>query len=57
MTNMYILFREFHWRPSDFYLLPEGEKIVIRAFLAKFLEEEEKKAKKIENLPRRRGKR
>ena len=54
---MYILFREFHWRPSDFYLLPEGEKIVIRAFLAKFLEEEEKKAKKIKNLPRRRGKR
>ena len=44
---MYILFREFHWKPSDFYLMPEGEKIVVRGFLAKLLEEREKEARKI----------
>jgi hypothetical protein len=55
---MYILFREFHWRPSDFYLLPEGEKIVVRAFLAKLVDEKEKEARDFEKRSRqRRGKR
>lgn len=55
---MYILFREFHWKPSDFYLLGEGEKIVVRAFLSKLVEEREKEAKELEKKSRqRRGKR
>ncbi len=45
---MYILFREFHWKPSDFYLMTEGEKIVVRGFLAKLLEEKEKEAREID---------
>lgn len=39
MTNMYVLFRELHWKPSDYYFMPEGEKIVVRAMLAKFSDE------------------
>lgn len=55
---MYILFREFNWKPSDFYLLPEGEKIVVRAFLAKLVDERKKESKELEKQRRqRRGKR
>ena len=30
---MYILFRDKNWKPSDYFSLPYGEKIVVRAFL------------------------
>lgn len=36
---MYVLFREMHWKPSDYYFMPEGEKIIVRAMLAKFSDE------------------
>ncbi len=50
---MYLLFREFHWKPSDYYDMPEGEKIVTRAFLAKFADEKEKESKELEKIKRR----
>lgn len=49
---MYVLFREMHWKPSDFYLMPEGEKIVVRAFLRKFSEEAKAEQEKIEKMRR-----
>lgn len=36
---MYILFRDKNWKPSDYFLLPYGEKIVVRAFLRQEMEE------------------
>ena len=49
---MYVLFREFHWKPSDYYEMPEGEKIVTRAFLSKFADETAKEQEKLEKLRR-----
>ncbi len=54
---MYVLFRDFHWTPMQFYAMGEGEKIVVRAFLAKYRQEQEKQAKDLGKLPGRRGKR
>lgn len=50
---MYILFRDFHWTPMQFYGMGEGEKIVVRGFLAKYLQEKEKERKEFEQLKRR----
>ncbi len=52
MTNMYVLFREMHWKPSDFYFMPEGEKIIVRAMLLKFSEETKKEQEKLEKMRR-----
>jgi len=38
---MYILFRDKGWKPSDYFNLPIGEKIVVEAFLMQ--EKEERK--------------
>lgn len=38
---MYILFRDKGWKPSDYFNLPMGEKIVVEAFLMQ--EKEERK--------------
>lgn len=45
---MYVLFREFHWRPSDYYDMSEGEKIVTRAFLSKYSDEMQAEQKRLE---------
>lgn len=50
---MYILFRELHWKPSDYYDLPEGEKVVVRAFLAKMADESREEQKKLDDLKRK----
>lgn len=50
---MYILFREFHWKPMDFFGMGEGEKIVVRAFLEKYCQEKEKEAKELEKMRHR----
>lgn len=52
MTNIYVLFREFHWKPSDFYFMTEGEKIVVRAMLAKYSDEVKKEQDKLEKMRR-----
>lgn len=31
---MYWLFREHHMMPGEYYRLPEGDKVVIRAFFS-----------------------
>lgn len=49
---MYVLFREAHWKPSEYYFMPEGEKIVVRAMLAKFAEETKKEQEKLEKMRR-----
>ena len=49
---MYVLFREFHWRPSDYYDMPEGERIVTRAFLSKYADEMAKEQKDLEKSRR-----
>lgn len=49
---MYILFREFRWKPSDFYNMSEGEKIVTRAMLRKLSEETKKEQEKLEKARR-----
>lgn len=49
---MYILFREFHWKPSDYYNMPEGEKIVTRAFLSKLSDDMAKQQKELERMRR-----
>lgn len=36
---MYILFRDKNWKPSDYFSLSYGEKIVVRAFLRQEIEE------------------
>ena len=45
---MYVLFREFHWKPSDYYEMSEGEKIVTRAFLSKYSDEMGEEQRKLE---------
>lgn len=50
---MYILFREFHWKPSDYFLLPESEKLVTRAFLSQYNKELEDERKEMERKARR----
>ena len=45
---MYLLFREFHWEPSKYFLMPESEKIVTRAFLRQWEEEVEELKKEME---------
>ena len=50
---MYLLFRDFHWTPMQFFGMGEGEKIVVRGFIAKYLQEKEKEQKAIEQLKRR----
>jgi len=50
---MYLLFRDFHWTPMQFYGMGEGEKIVVRGFLEKYQQEKEKELKEIERLKRR----
>ena len=44
---MYILFREKNWRPSDYFSMGEGEKIVVQSFIDKFVEERKKEAETI----------
>ncbi len=36
---MYLLFRDKNIMPGSYYNLPEGEKVVVRAFMEKFYEE------------------
>lgn len=36
---MYILFRDKGWKPSDYFNLPSGEKIVVEAFLVQEIQE------------------
>ena len=38
MNLMYYLFREHHILPGQYYLLPEGEKVLIRAFFSHDME-------------------
>ena len=45
---MYILFREKNWKPSDYFSMGEGEKIVVQAFIEKYIEERERQAERIE---------
>lgn len=47
---MYILFREFNWKPSDYYGMTEGEKIVTRAFLSKLYDERHEEQKELERI-------
>ena len=49
---MYVLFREYHWKPSDYFNMTEGEKIVTRAFLSKYADEMADEQKKLEKLRR-----
>ena len=49
---MYVLFREFHWKPSEYFDMSEGEKIVTRAFLSKFADETAKEQEQLEKLRR-----
>ena len=49
---MYVLFREFHWKPSDYFAMPESEKIVTRAFLAKYSDEMKEEQKELEKIRR-----
>ena len=44
---MYILFCTKKWKPSDYYSLPEGEKVVVRAFLKQEIEEIEKETERL----------
>ncbi len=39
---MYLLFRDKNWKPHDYFSLPEGEKVVVRAFLSYEAKESEK---------------
>ena len=53
---MYLLFRDFGWLPSQFYRMGDGEKIVVRAFLERYYEDQEKDAKKMrQQIPKGRG--
>lgn len=56
MTNAYILFREMNWKPSDYYDLPEGERIVVRSFLEKLFEEKKEETERIEKIAKGRKK-
>lgn len=51
---MYILFREFHWKPSDYFNMPESEKTVVRAFLSQFSKEKKKEADELGRIRRAR---
>lgn len=52
---MYILFREFHWEPSRYFLMPESEKLVTRVFLRQYQEELEKEQKELERKMKKGG--
>ena len=39
---MYILFRDKVWKPSDYFNLPVGEKVVVEAFLMQEIEDRKK---------------
>jgi hypothetical protein len=51
---MYILFRELHWKPSDYFNMPESEKVVVRAFLSQLSKETKKDADKLDRIRRAR---
>ncbi len=36
------------WKPSDYYSLGAGERIVVRSFLEQYIEERKKEAEEIE---------
>lgn len=40
---MFYLFREHHLLPGEFYRLPRGEQLVLRAFFEIIMEERSKK--------------
>nr|DAJ90891.1 MAG TPA: hypothetical protein [Caudoviricetes sp.]DAZ65551.1 MAG TPA: hypothetical protein [Caudoviricetes sp.] len=39
---MYILFRDKGWKPSDYFNLPPGEKVVVEAFLMQEMDDRKK---------------
>ena len=39
MATVYILFAKFKWKPSDYYSMSHGEKVVTKAFLLKYSED------------------
>lgn len=47
---MYQLFKLFKWTPRKYFDMCDGEKIVTKAFLEKYLEEKEEEAKQIEKM-------
>ena len=50
MNTAYLLFREKNWTPSQYYDLPYGERIVVRAFLAQEIRERKKEAEELEKV-------
>lgn len=50
MNTAYLLFREKNWTPSQYYDLPYGERVVVRAFLAQEYKERKKEAEELEKV-------
>lgn len=46
---MYLTFRLFGWKPSDYFGMDDGEKTVVRAFLMQYQEEHEKEIEGLKN--------
>ena len=42
------MFREKNWTPSQYYDLPFGERVVVRAFLAQEIRERKKETEELE---------
>lgn len=44
------MFREKNWTPSQYYDLPYGERVVVRAFLTQEYQERKKEAEALEKV-------
>lgn len=44
---MYLLFVRHHWKPSEYYRMKPGERIIVRAFLEQQYADEKKEADRI----------
>lgn len=43
---MYVLLRRHHWKPSDYYRMGPGERLIVRAFLEQETAEDEEWAER-----------
>lgn len=44
---MYLLFVKHHWKPSEYYRMKPGERMIVRAFLVQQFEDEKEEADRI----------
>lgn len=44
---MYVLLRRHHWKPSDYYRMGPGERLIVRAFLEQEMEDDDEWAERM----------